>query len=180
MSRRAQENIIAAVLLVVFSGVIWLCQDFGPRARMIPLPLAIFGIVLTVIQILWQNLRTADDLQMNLIKVAGPPSVEKATAATEGPLTGRIEKPEARGGWTKEASAFGIVAVLLGLIALIGLMPAVFLFTAGYFLLTRYYSWRVGLAYTAVFTLTVYLLFVWALQIQPYHGLLAPWVDRFL
>jgi hypothetical protein len=35
------------------------------------------------------------------------------------------------------------------------------------------------LIYTGVLTATVYLLFVVALQIQPYHGLLEPLVDRF-
>lgn len=180
MSRLAQENLITALLLVFFGGVIWLCQDFGPRARMIPYPLAIFGIVLTVIQILWQNLRSVDELQIDLIKVAGPTSVaDPGDAAT---ATSEKSAPEAVKGrmWRKEAGALGIVAILLGLIMLIGLLPAVFVFTAAYFLLTHHYSWRAGLLYTAIFTATVYLLFVMALQIRPYHGLLEPWVERFL
>ena len=69
VSRRAQENLFAVMLLGVFAGVIVLCQDFGPRARMIPLPLAIFGVILTTIQIVWQNLRAADELRMNMISV---------------------------------------------------------------------------------------------------------------
>jgi len=60
-----------------------------------------------------------------------------------------------------------------------GIIPAVFLFTGGYFVVTRQYSWRASLIYTAVLTAAVYLLFVVALQIQPYHGLLAPLVDHF-
>jgi hypothetical protein len=35
------------------------------------------------------------------------------------------------------------------------------------------------LIYTTIFTAAIYLLFVAALQIQPYHGLLAPLVERF-
>ena len=69
MTRRTQDNLVAAALLVVFGGVVWLCQDFGPRARMIPLPLAIFGIVLTILQIVWQNVRSTDELKMDLIAV---------------------------------------------------------------------------------------------------------------
>ena len=46
MSRRTQENLIALVVVMVFVGVIVTSLDFGPRARMIPLPLAIFGLIL--------------------------------------------------------------------------------------------------------------------------------------
>lgn len=167
MSRLAQENLVAAVLLLVFAGIIWLCQDFGPRARMIPLPLAVFGIVLTVIQILWQNLRSTDELQMEMIAVQAP----GAPAPSEG--SGRTVT------WRQEVGALGIVAALLGLIFVAGIIPAVFLFTGGYFLATRLYSWRASLIYTGILTLAVYLLFGVALQIQPYYGLVAPWVEQF-
>jgi hypothetical protein len=167
MSRRTQENIVAAALLALFAGVIWLCQDFGPRARMIPLPLAVFGIVLTLIQILWQNLRSTDELHIDMVSVQGPGAAAAAA------------KPAKRVTWRQEAGAFGIVGVLLGLILVTGIIPAVFLFTGGYFVVTRQYSWRASLIYTAILTAAVYLLFVVALQIQPYHGLLAPLVESF-
>lgn len=170
MSRRAQENLAAAALLALFAGVIWLCQDFGPRARMIPLPLAVFGIILTLIQILWQNLRSTDELHIDMISVQGP-----GAAATPGAAA----KPGKRVTWRQEAGALGIVVALLGLILVTGIIPAVFLFTGGYFVVTRLYSWRASLIYTAVLTAAVYLLFVVALQIQPYHGLLAPLVEHF-
>jgi len=170
MSRRAQENIAAAVILAVFAGVIVLSLDFGPRARMIPLPLAIFGVVLTVVQLLWQNLRSTEELQIELIAVTRPVKVEAPAA-----------KPvqDARPSWRKEAAAYGIVALLLALVLGLGPIPAVFLFTAGYFVLTRHYSWLTGLIYTVLFTLSVYLLFFVVLQIQPYHGLLEPLIARF-
>ena len=170
MSRRAQENLVAAALLLLFAGVIYLCQDFGPRARMIPLPLAILGAALTVIQIAWQNLRSTDELQIDII------SVPAQGMAAPKPDTGADAKPSARKGpsWREEAAAFGIVAVLLALVLVVGPVPAVFLFTGGYFLRTRHYSFWAGLIYTAVFTAATYLLFFVALEIQPYHGLLAP------
>ncbi len=170
MSRRAQENLVAAALLALFVGVIWLCQDFGPRARMIPMPLAVFGIVLTVIQILWQNLRSTDELQMDMIAVQAPGAPPEPEGAA--PEKKRVT-------WRQEAGALAVVAVLLGLIYLVGILPAVFLFTGGYFRATRLYSWRESLIYTGILTVAVYLLFVVALQIQPYHGLLEPLVDRF-
>ncbi|HKU70416.1 MAG TPA: tripartite tricarboxylate transporter TctB family protein, partial [Burkholderiales bacterium] len=149
MSRRAQENLIAAILLLFFSGVIWLCQDFGPRARMIPYPLAIFGIMLTVIQIIWQNLRSTDELQMDMISVEPIGGGEEPKSA----------KPKKRATWRDEVGALAIVGVLVGLIFLIGIMPAVFLFTGGYFVLTRQYSWKASLLYTAILTASVYFLF---------------------
>ena len=175
MSRRAQENLVAAVLLALFAGVIVLCQDFGPRARMIPLPLAILGAVLTVVQIVWQNLRSTDELQMEMIEVPVPDAVPKPeTRAESKPTAGKAPS------WREEAAAFGIVAVLLALVMLLGPVPAVFLFTGGYFLRTRHYSFRAGLIYTSVFTAATYLLFFVALEIQPYHGVLAPMIERFL
>jgi hypothetical protein len=174
MSRRVQENLAAAALLALFAGVIWLCQDFGPRARMIPLPLAVFGIILTLIQILWQNLRSTDELHIDMISVHGP-----GAAATPGAGAGAAAKPGKRVTWRQEAGALGIVGALLSLILVTGIIPAVFLFTGGYFVVTRQYSWRASLIYTAVLTAAVYLLFMVALQIQPYHGLLAPLVEGF-
>jgi hypothetical protein len=165
-----QENAIAIALLLTFLGVIYLCQDYGPRARMIPLPLAIFGIVLTLIQLAWQNLRSTDELQMDLISVAPP----VASQAAEGEKKPREPRPA----WYRELRAYAIVASLIGLIMVVGLLPAVFLFTGGYVLFTRHYGWIKGLIYTALLTASVYLLFVVALQIEPYHGLLTPVVEQ--
>lgn len=175
MSRRTQENLFAVVLLGVFVGVIVLCQDFGPRARMIPLPLAILGIVLTAVQIVWQNLSAADELQMELIAVPGRDAAMKLpeAAAETREQAGTVPT------WRQEAGAFGIVGALLALVLLLGPIPAVFLFTGGYFLLTRQYSCRAGLIYTALFTAATHLLFFVALEIQPYHGLLAPVIEYF-
>jgi len=156
ISRHAQENVASVLLLVFFAGVIVLCQDFGPRARMIPQPLAAFGIVLTLIQMAWHNFGSPEELQMDMITV-------KAPAAP-------VKKPSRQ----REAPAYGMIAVLLALTFAAGVMPAAFLFTAGYFMLTRYCSWQLSLVYAAVLTGSLYLLFVVALQMQPYHGLLAP------
>jgi len=170
MSRRVQENIICAALLALFAAVIWATQDFGPRARMIPLPLAVFGIILTLIQVAWQNLRSTDELQMEMI------TVDPLAAAVEAEAE-IAEEPRKRVTWREEVGAFGIVLALIALILTVGILPAVFLFTGGYFALTREYSWRASLVYTSVLTAAVYLLFVVALQITPYHGLLAPLFD---
>lgn len=174
MSRRMQENLVAAVILGIFIGVIVMSLGYGPRARMIPLPLATFGIILMVVQIIWQNLRSTDALQVDLLQVLTQ-QAEKGGAAPGEAEGGPARKPS----WRKEAVALAIVAALAGLILLVGPIPAVFLFTGAYFIVSRHYSWWKGLVYTLAFTAAVYLLFVVALEVQLYHGILEPLVERF-
>lgn len=163
ISRRVQENLVSVFLLAVFTGVVLLCQDFGPRARMIPLPLAIFGIVLTLIQMAWYNFGSTEELQMDMIQVQLP------DAADDAPQAPAKKTPRQR-----EAAAYGMVGALMALVFIVGAMPAAFLFAAAYFGLTGYCSWWRSLGYAAILTASMYLLFVVALEIQPYHGLLAP------
>jgi len=165
MSRHAQENLISVLLLALFIGVIVLCQDFGPRARMIPLPLAVFGILLTLLQLGWHNFASPEDLHMDMLKVREPEPPAAADPA-------RAEKGKTTA-W-HEIRAGLMVLALLVLTHVVGVMPAAFLFTAGYFLVTRYCSWWRSLAYAAILTISLYLLFEVALEMQPYHGLLAP------
>lgn len=169
MSRRAQDNLVAVLLLLFFIGIIYLCQDFGTRARMIPLPLAVFGIILTLVQLVWQNIGSTDDLQMEMISVSEPEIAAERFVKPAAPRNANT-KP-----WQREAGACGMVALFVVMVLAAGPMPAVFVFTAGYFLLSRQYSWKAGLVYTALFTAAIYLLFGVALGLQPYHGLLAPW-----
>ena len=164
MSRHAQENLASVLLLAFFAGVIVLCQDFGPRARMIPLPLAVLGIALTLIQMAWHNFGSTAELQMAMISVQVPDIPVADVPATP------VKKPS----WQREATAYGMIGLLLALTYATGVMPAAFLFTAGYFMVTRYCSWQLSLVYAGVLTASLYLLFVVALQMQPYHGLLAP------
>lgn len=165
MSRHHQENLASLLLLALFTGVIVLCQDFGPRARMIPLPLAVFGILLTLLQLAWHNFASPDDLQMDMISVQTPDA-----SAAEAPRVQEKKGPS----WLREAGAYGMVGLLLVLIFVTGIIPAAFLFTAGYFMVTRYCSWWRSLAYAGILTVSLYLLFVVALEMQLYHGLLAP------
>ena len=171
MSRHAQENLVSALLIGLFGLVLYLCQDYGPRARLIPLPLASFGIFLVVVQIIQHNFGREDEKAAELIHV----DTSVLTASAEGqPRTERTE--EQLGQWG-EAGAYLIVALLVGMIFTVGIFPTVFVFTAAYLILTRYCTAVRGLTYSAVLTLSVYLLFVVALEMQPYHGLLAGWMS---
>ena len=181
MSRRVQENLIAIAFLIVFVGVIVLCLDFGVRARKVPLPVAVFGLTLIVIQIIWQNLRSTEELKVDLLEVLARRGEQEIVPEKNAgaPVAAEPAPNSRRPSWHREAGAYGIVTALLAMVLLIGPMPAIFVFTGGYFFLSKHYSWLKGLIYTTVFTVVVYLLFVTALQIQLYHGVLAPLVERF-
>ncbi len=167
MSRHAQENFVSVMLLLLYGVVLYLCQDFGPRARLIPLPLAIFGILLTLAQLAWHNFGREESPPPEMIHV----DTSAIAATAEGqPRTERTE--EQLGQWG-EAGAYSIVALLVGLVFVVGIIPSVFLFTAAYLILTRYCTVVRGLSYSTALTVCVYLLFVKALEMQPYHGLLA-------
>jgi hypothetical protein len=173
MSRRAQENVLVCVFLAIFVGVILLSLDFGPRARMIPLPLAVIGVSLALIQLVWQNVGSTDALRMDMIQVEKPHVPESEAPAD----AGRAQAPEPS--MARRAGAYGIVAALVIMILAAGPMPAVFVFTLGYFLVTRYYTPLMALLFTGALTAVMYLLFFVVLQINPYYGLLAPLVARF-
>ena len=117
MSRHAQENLVSLMLLVMYGVVLYLCQDFGPRARLIPLPLAIFGIVLTLVQLGWHNFGREESPPPEMIHV----DTSAIVATAEGqPRTERTE--EQLGQWG-EAGAYAIVALLVGMVFLIGIFP---------------------------------------------------------
>jgi hypothetical protein len=176
MSRRTEENVVAVIVLAVFAAVIVMSLGYGPRARLVPIPVAVIGIILTVIQLAWQNLRAAEDLHIDLLEVltkgGGKPEAREpdkdAAKARE-----RVAAQEKR----RELRAFMLVLGLTGAVVLLGPMPSILLLTIGYFTLSRHYSPARSAVYGALFTLAVYLLFVVALQIQLYHGVLQPLVD---
>jgi len=171
MSRRLQENIVAAVMLFILLGVIYLSWSYGPRARMVPIPVAAFGVIMMVIQIIWQNLRPAEELHVDLLEVLAKrekASMPKEKTPGEKRAAGRVPS------WRAEAIAYGMVVLFTVMIYLAGPIPAIFVFTGGYFLLSRHYTWGRALVYTAIFTAVIYLLFAVALDVQLYHGLLEP------
>ncbi|MFN9489206.1 MAG: tripartite tricarboxylate transporter TctB family protein [Betaproteobacteria bacterium] len=170
MTRRLRKNLMSVALLAVFGGVLWLCQDFGPRARMIPQPLAVFGIVLTLIQMAWHSMGGEEPPTMEMI------SVDAGAIPEGGEGRPREERTEEQLGRWGEAGAFAIVALLVAMVFTAGIFPAVFLFTAGYLILSRYCTPLRGLAWSVAMTLAIYLLFVLGLEMQVYHGLLGQWL----
>ncbi len=84
MSRRTQENIVGGIVLAVFVVMLYLTFGYSSRARLVPLPVCIFGIVLAVAQLLWQNLRSADELRVNFLDVVGRGAIRDSGDGTAG------------------------------------------------------------------------------------------------
>jgi hypothetical protein len=173
MSRRAQENIVAAVLFLGFVAVIVMSLEYSPRARFVPLPVSILGAILVALQLVWQNTRSADELNVDVLELLTGQAREKAPAPREG------SGPK-KGGILKEASAYGAVILLLASFLLLGPIPSIFVFTAGFLGLTNYFSWPKSLVYAAVMTTIVVVVFGHILQIPLDRSILLPGIGRYV
>ena len=168
MSPRTQENIVAGVLLVFFAGYLSITLSFGPNARLVPMPMAVLGIVLVVIQLVRQNLRDAKELHVDLFaSLTGRVQQEASTEEPEPTIPpGEQFRRELRAGL--------FVTVFAGLIVLLGPLIAVFLFSTAFLALTRHFEPARALVVGLAFTAALYVLFVFGLQLQLYHGILEP------
>lgn len=172
MSRRAREILAASFFLLLFAFIGWLTLDFGPRARLIPLPLAIVGCALALLQIV-MTLANPEGLgRMKMIEVeeSALPPVNAADGVATKDASLLVQQPERRHEWVAYAVVVGFCAMIL----MVGPVIAMFVFTTGYFMRTRVYSPTRSLFFGSVYTGIVYLVFFTALQIEPYYGLLAP------
>lgn len=169
MSRRLQENIVVGIILAIFSAYLIATLNFGPNARLVPLPIAMLGIVLVLIQLILQNLRDVEELQIDLF--ASLTGMQKESPAEE-------KKPPEKNPYQfrREVQAGIFVTIFTGLILLFGPVVAVFLFSSGFLALTHHFSPIKAVWISAVFSVALYLLFVVALQLQLYHGILEPLV----
>ncbi len=156
-------------MLAIFIAAIVACMDYGARARVVPLPIATLGAILTVVQLVLQNLPSFGDLHLDALELftshaPGAAPVKPAAGGRNGaPDTAR---------WRRELIAIGLVLLLTGMFMLIGPIPSIFLFSAGYMLAKRQYSRPLGLAFAALFTLVVYVLFAAILGVQMDNSLL--------
>lgn len=71
-----------------------------------------------------------------------------------------------------ELQALGIVVLLVAIFLVLGPIPAMFVFSAGYFIVSRHYAPWKGIAYSAFWTLLVYLVFSTGLKVQLDRNLL--------
>jgi len=176
MSRRAEENILIAIVACFFVGYLTVTGGFGPNARLVPQPIAAIGLLCLLIQLIRQNRKGG--LEKNTF---GPLSLLIGDRAPDAqPTTGaETLKPAMPHRGARERQAFGFVAAFVALIVGLGPVPAVFVFAAGYLAVSKHFPVWKAIASAAVFAIVLYLLFVVGLELQLYHGLLAPLVDRF-
>ena len=185
MKRLTQENILAVALLCFFVGILVLSLDYSPRARLVPVPISVLGIILLGAQLVWQNLRSPDELHVDMLEfltrrginpVEGE-EADDAPSADNAPETPAV--PDDLSVFSREVFAFGKVLAFVGLFLLLGPFPSVFIFTFAYLSLSRHYHWAKALVVTVIFVVIVYVLFVEVLDIQLYHGVLEPLVNSY-
>lgn len=170
MSRRTQENIVLVLLLAFFVMVMVISMGYGPNTRLVPLPVSVVAIALILFQFVWQNLRSADELNIDVLEVLTKRR-EHADADRAAPPPKPATPP---GEWQRIAQMFGMILALVLVIMAIGPIFTVFLFTAAYFTISGHFPPIKAVIYAAVFAAAGYLLFIQILQIQPYYGLLDP------
>ena len=170
MSRRTQENVVVGLLVAVFAVYLLMTLSLGPNARLVPVPIALLGLCFLLIQLVSQNRSDGREFQLDLLA-----SLTAGVASTEEEEEPSLE--EAPPSFPRELQALGFLAAFIGLILLLGPIAAVFLFTTGFFVLTRHFAPLKAVTVAGLCTLTLYLLFAVGLQLQMYHGVLAPLFD---
>jgi Tripartite tricarboxylate transporter TctB family len=177
VSRRLQENIVLVFLFCVFVAAIIASAGYGPRARLVPIPIAALGAILVVAQMILQNLRADQDLHVDLLDfIAQKPrskgnaeaSVEPPEVPSETAPPDRLEQSSPGGASTtkRELAAFALVGVFVGLILLLGPYAAILLLIAGFFIFTRQYPPLRGLIYAVGYTALAYAMFSYLLDVQ--------------
>lgn len=171
MSRRTQENLIAGLLVAVFAAYLLMTLGLGPNARLVPVPIALLGLGFLLIQIVSQNRSDGREFQLDLFASLTAGAASSTADAYDEEESGPRETP---GSFTRELQAIGFLTAFIGLILMLGPIAAVFLFTSGFFLATRHFAPLKAVTVAGLCTLALYLLFAVGLQLQMYHGVLAP------
>jgi len=185
MSRRWQENIVAAGFLLLFVGVLLETMNYGPRASMVPNIIAGIGAALMLAQLILQNVRSQDSLQVDLLELisaratgdeeALPEHMQQSLKEAKAKKAGAdAEQPTGMfrpGSLPRELMAIGVVCCAIGLFFLIGPIPTMFVFTFSYLTLTGHFGVMRAFLVSSVFTLFVYGLFHAWLRIDMDKGL---------
>ena len=176
ISRRFQENIVVLLLLAFFAAVLITSLGYSPRARLVPIPIAGLAIVLLLFQLFWQNYRSADELNVDLLDVltARSPTAGMTPQPDKTPEDIAAQRRKEAADWRRIVIALGFVALLVAMVLALGPIPAVFVFTFGYFVVSGHFRPLKAAVYTTAFTVSVYVVFVMILRIQLYHGYLEP------
>ncbi|KKM10483.1 hypothetical protein SY88_12320 [Clostridiales bacterium PH28_bin88] len=171
MKSRTADNISAVVFLLIFIAFAVMSTQYGPRARLVPLPVAGVSAVMVLIQLILQNVKGGSlNLSVDagkLFKAQNPLEKEakKGFAGEQQPSS-----IKARDG--KEWGAFSVVLTFWVMIMLFGLDLATLLFVTLYFRVVNKERWIRSLIWGTGTWAAIYLLFTGILRIQLYKGFL--------
>jgi hypothetical protein len=173
MLRLLRRNFVEAIILCIFVAAIVACLDYSPRARLVPLTIAVIGALLTLGQIVMQNLHADEDLHVDLLamltaKKGEPGAVPPPPASIAAAPQGGRKAPSLR----RELTAFGLIGLLLVLFVLFGPIAAIFLFIAGFFVATGQYPAFKAVPIAACCTVLIYAIFAFGLDVQFSPGLI--------
>jgi hypothetical protein len=178
MSQRSQENLIAVVLFCVFAVFFVLSLGYGPRARLVPLPISVLGMLMIACQLVWQNRGAAGELRVNVLHMLAGKQGDQIAASHRSTLGPGFGGPGDTLG--RNLGAIGVVVSLLALFLVVGPLPAVFVFSFAYFVLSGHSRPLRALVYSLACVAIVYGMFGFVLNIQLNRGLAAPWIEHLV
>jgi hypothetical protein len=182
VSRRAVENLVALVILFVFAAALYLSFDYGPRARLVPVPIAVLGILLVVVQMVWMNLRSADELHIDTIDLFAGRQSPQAAARAEGVAHEAADAAATShrrpGLFNGEIVPFALVAAFIALIYVLGPIVAIFIFVSGYLYFSKTASIVRAIGYAAICVGAIYLMFGLVLDVDMNRGLAMPLINQ--
>lgn len=167
MSKRIQDNIVSVILLIIFSSFLYLSFNYSAKARLVPVPIAVASLVLCLVQLYIQNFAQNFDLHVDPSQFFKSTQNETASATNEA----RKSTVKKQGG-SNELVGIGMVLIYLTMMILLGVLPAVFLFVLGFFILVGKIIWYKALLYAVICESVIYFLFVFILKVQMYEGLI--------
>ncbi|MHB1159057.1 MAG: tripartite tricarboxylate transporter TctB family protein, partial [Chloroflexota bacterium] len=128
-----------------------------------PVPLAAVSILLILLQLALQNLRSNLQLSVDTMELF----VKRGDGGCDEPKE-EEKRNSSRG--RKELAGMGLVSLFVAMILLLGMFPAVFLYIFGYFALIGRQGWLNALALSGTATIVTYLLFSSLLGVSAYEG----------
>lgn len=173
MKRLFRKNMVEIIVLYIFIAAIVASLNYSPRARLVPLTISVIGALLTIGQIVLQNLRADQDLHVDLLAILTTKKGEAGTTTSQQAGISSLPRTEKKGpSIRRELMAFGLIGLLLVLFVLFGPIPAIFLFIAGFFVGTGQYSAFKAVPIALGCTVLIYVIFAFGLDVQFSAGLI--------
>ena len=158
--KRRGQLILNLVFLAFFITLIMISMTYSPKARRMPLVVLIPGAVLAMIV-------TIKDVTK---KGSGP---ERREVITEGEEVedGELEGTAAREHNKKMFVMFGWMALLVGMIWIVGFLVTIPVYTI-MFMKSLKESWKLSIIFGVAGFIVLYFMFVYGLNMELYPGLL--------